>query len=93
MNINRHKANEKGVGPATIRPTTPIPIADDNLVCIHCGKEIGANPSAIISSPKRKGIIAFACYEHIAEGLAYISKALDMAPPPTVIKVPDPMDN
>lgn len=84
---------KSGIGPATFVEAFDVPISLDNLVCIHCGAEVGAVPYVVVSSPKRKGILAFACPEHVSEAMAYISRALEMGPPPTDVKLPDERDN
>lgn len=76
MSIPRTKIRQNEITGVSSEPTVPIPIAQDNLVCACCGVDLNAVAWAIVSAPKRKGIVVFACIEHAQEAMALIDKAL-----------------
>lgn len=88
-----YKANS-GFGAASLKPTTSIQIAIDNLVCVACEKAL---PSTFCcaSTPKRKGIVAFCCQDHLSDAMNILSKATggEAPPVPNDLKLPDDKNN
>lgn len=92
MNVPRRKYRE-GFGPAQLHETIEVPIADDNLVCGHCGAVLGLVEWTVVSSPKRKGIVVFACKEHISQAMNLLGTLLTIKPVPDELKLPDEKNN
>lgn len=58
--------------------TELIPIATDNLVCAICDKRCQCNPDKwlIVSHPKRKGILVFACFGCAQKAVKLLDKII-----------------
>lgn len=69
-----------GFQPAQLRAALEISIAEDNVVCVECAKPLGDEPYQIVSSPKRKGILAFCCERHTSEAMNRIARAIEGLP-------------
>lgn len=54
----------------------PVPIASDNIVCAYCKAELGENKYLIISKPRHKGVLAFACSKHVEQVKAILTPFL-----------------
>lgn len=79
--------------PATIRETFDIPIVEDNLVCVHCKAHLGLVEWTIVSMPKHKGLIAFACKECVGPAMKIVAAAFGLNQEERDIKLPEPGDN
>ena len=86
-------SSEKGFGPATMRQTHDVPLALDNLVCVKCGVSLGEVEWMAISTPKRKGIVAFACREHCSYAMNLLSQLFGVDEVPENLKLPDEKNN
>jgi len=79
--------------PGVMRETINIPIAEDNLVCAHCGAMLGAVSWTIVSSAQHKGLIAFACAEHVTQAMNLIAAAFGAEGVSGDVKLPEPGEN
>lgn len=79
--------------PATIRETFDIPIVEDNLICVHCKTPIGLVDWTIVSMPKHKGLVAFACKEHVGPAMQIVAAAFGLIQKERDVKLPEPGDN
>lgn len=84
---------KKGFGPATMRRTQEVPIATDNLVCGVCARPLGEVEWTVVSSPKRKGIVIFACKEHISGAMNLLGTLLTIKAVPDDLTIPDEKQN
>lgn len=83
----------KGFGAATISRTNDVPLAIDNLVCVKCGVPLGEVEWAAVSTPKHKGIVAFACKPHVSYAMNLLSQLFEMAEVPETLTLPDEKNN
>ena len=85
---------DKGFSPPKFPEKIEIGIALDNLVCAECGLELGAREWTIVSTPKHKGAVVFACKDHIAQAMNFLAKMFDGVPSvPANLKLPDGSEN
>lgn len=79
--------------PATLRETFDIPIVEDNLICVHCKSPLGLVDWTVVSMAKNKGLIAFACKEHVGPAMKIVAAAFGLNQEERDIKLPEPGDN
>lgn len=90
----QRKSHKTGFGPAALRETEDIPIAKDNCVCGVCGASMGSVNWIAVSSPKKKGILVFACREHVGAAMNLLGKLIaNVQKVPEDLKLPDEEHN
>lgn len=95
MNTRNKYSADHGFKQATLEKSENIPICVDNIVCFECGKALLDVEHALVSSPKRKGIIIFSCRAHVSNAMNFLAKAFpgDIQPVPENLIFPKIKDN
>lgn len=83
-----------GFKPATLTEQVEVPLAIDNIVCAHCGLPLGETEYMVVSSPRRKGIVLFACRPHISNAMNLLGQLIEgLSKVPEDLKLPDEKNN